>query len=579
MTPGLEGPPILGIVDNHDSGVALWDRGRIVFAVNEERLNREKITRSFPRRSLEALMEYTRLSPSSVGEIVVGSRITPPFVFRFMNRWYNRTRKQGSVFSYSVNIFYLWQVALSWLGVWEKADVWFSRCLFRWKLRKWGFQCPIRFVDHHQAHACSAYYTAGFKEALIVTMDGMGDSRGVTVSLGRGREIEAPLYWESGCSAITMFYSRVTEYLGFRPLLHEGKIMALAAYGDKSKAYHEMKGMLSCREGRFNRIDFILPQSRRRGPFLKLRGYSREDIAAAAQAILEEEVSAFVRYWMNKTGSKNLVLAGGVFANIKLNQRLSELREIDAVYIFPHMGDGGLAVGAVLSCVRPPPQKLTDVFWGLEYDEGEILGALQQRDDIVYARVGEIEKTTGYLLAQKKLVAHFHGRMEFGPRALGNRSIFYEATDPSIKDRLNKKLNRTEFMPFAPILPDEHRQKYFINTEKARYTAEFLNISFACRPETARDYPGIVHVDGTARPQLVRKENNPRIHGILEWYHRFSGLDILINTSFNMHEEPIICRPQEALEAFVKAELDFLILDHYVVALKGHRLPRPEDLP
>jgi len=559
---------ILGITDNHDSGIAIFKDGEISFAINEERLNRDKITRQFPSMSISLALKSLDISPGDVSLIIVGTRITPPFLLRLVNKWYVKIRAHVSTFSYSVNLFYLWQALLGFMPVFERIDVGLSYILYKKKFKELGFNCTVKFVDHHYAHAAGAFYTSGFHDALVVTMDGMGDSRAVTVSEGRGPHLRYAVYNESGLSAIATFYSRITEYLGFYPLLHEGKIMALAAYGNPDRAYHLLRRLLQFRDKGFNKTPFFLKQSVDSGIYHNLRYFSREDIAASAQRVLEEEVCKFVKYWVKKKSLPKLVLAGGIFANIKLNQKLADLKEVEDIYIFPHMGDGGLAYGAILSYTKPPPKRIKNLFLGPDFSEKEILNILNGNRQIYYERIENIEREIGKLLANHKLIAHFSGKMEYGPRALGNRSIFYEAVDTTIKDRLNQKLKRTEFMPFAPVLQYEHRDKYFFNTHKADYTAEFLNISFNCKEETKKIYPGIIHVDNTARPQFVREENNPRMYNILKYYKMYSGYDMLINTSLNIHEEPIVCTPKDAVSAFYRAELDYLILENFIVPRK-----------
>ncbi|MFA5388677.1 MAG: carbamoyltransferase C-terminal domain-containing protein [Candidatus Omnitrophota bacterium] len=557
---------ILGITDNHDSGAVIFKNGKICFAVNEERLNREKITRRFPERSIFSGLKSLGISPKEVNLIIIGTRITPPFLIRLLNQWYAKTRARVSVFSYSVNLFYLWNALLGFIPILERIDTALSYILYKEKFKNMGFKCAIKFVDHHYAHAAAAFYTSGFHDALVVTMDGMGDSRAVTISGGKGSRLRYAVYNESGLSAVTTFYSRITEYLGFYPLLHEGKIMALAAYGNPDSAYGLLRRLLRFRRGGFNKTAFFLKQGMNSGVYRKLRYFSREDIAASAQRVLEEEVCKFVKYWIKKGKSSKLALAGGIFANIKLNQKLADLNEVEEIYIFPHMGDGGLAYGAVLSYFKPFPRRMENLFLGPAFRENELLDALRGSRHLNYEKVDNIEAETARLLADHKIVAHFSGRMEYGPRALGNRSIFYEAVDSAIKERLNKKLGRTEFMPFAPVLQYNDRDKYFLNTRKAAYTAEFLNISFSCKEEAKKVYPGIVHVDNTARPQFVREENNARLYNILKYYKINTGYDMLINTSFNMHEEPIVCTPQDAVSAFCRAGLDYLVLENFVIS-------------
>jgi carbamoyltransferase len=240
---------------------------------------------------------------------------------------------------------------------------------------------------------------------------------------------------------------------------------------------------------------------------------------------------------------------------------------IDGIFIHPNMGDGGCGTGAALLEFAGSPatrERLPNVYLGPEYSPAEIAEALA-RAQLPFTEYAPIEPKIAALLAAGKVVARFDGRMEYGPRALGHRSILYHAKEPAVNQWLNQRLGRTEFMPFAPATLYEHRKACYLNVEGADYAAEFMTITFDCTPEMKRDCPAAVHVDGTARPQLVRAETSPGFHRILTEYHRLTGVPSVINTSFNMHEEPIVCTPDDAVRAFLQGNLDYLAIGSFLV--------------
>ena len=258
---------------------------------------------------------------------------------------------------------------------------------------------------------------------------------------------------------------------------------------------------------------------------------------------------------------------------MKLNQRIHELEEVESIFIHPGMADGGLAVGAAYalgaehdlsSMFRGEKSRLKNVYFGLEYTNEEIKSVLTEHG-LDFEHFDEIAVEVAKRLAEGKVVARFAGKMEYGPRALGNRSILYQPSEPTVNDWLNKKLNRTEFMPFAPATLAEYADKCYKGIKGAEYTARFMTITFECTDWMERTSKGVVHLDKTARPQLVDEETNPEYYKIIKEFMMLTGLPSIINTSFNMHEEPIVCSPYDAVRAFKEGELDYLAIGNYLV--------------
>ena len=263
----------------------------------------------------------------------------------------------------------------------------------------------------------------------------------------------------------------------------------------------------------------------------------------------------------------SLCLAGGVFANVKLNQALSRGLDAKSLFVFPNMGDGGLSVGAAQAVLGTKSKSLQSAYLGEKFSNKEILVHLEKNNGILsWYKPKNIAKAAASLLANYKILARFEGRMEFGPRALGNRSILFNCSDPSANDWLNKQLNRTEFMPFAPLCLYEDADQYFEINQGEKIACKFMTLVVGATQKMKQLCPAAVHVDGTCRPQLVNKSSNPRLHQILQEYKKITGISCIINTSFNMHEEPIVHSPENAIKAFLGAKLDCLIAGDFIIS-------------
>lgn len=298
---------------------------------------------------------------------------------------------------------------------------------------------------------------------------------------------------------------------------------------------------------------------------------SREDIAAGLQAYTEKMICGWVQELAGKLNVSKLALAGGVFSNVKLNQRILALPGIENIYVHPNMGDGGLATGAAFEVyarlhggLRP---ELGPVYLGTEINRENALQALQKHG-VSYEEPENLAQAVARLLADGKVVARAGGQMEYGPRALGNRTVMAPCHDASINQWLNKKFARTEFMPFAPVILQENAKEYFPAWDESHAAARFMTVTYDASDIARKNIPAAVHVDGTARPQVIRREDNPDYYDILREYHAITGVPSVINTSFNMHEEPIVRTAEEAIIAFQAAGLDALVLGPFLVRTK-----------
>jgi carbamoyltransferase len=563
VTPG----PLLGLVDGiTDAGACLFVDGRLVAAVNEERLTRRKLEGGFPARSVAEVLRLGGVLPRDVERVVVGGIATPSLptrLFRGLQRGLAGTagivfdrpssplHRAADLFRYRLRL--TTNRADSRLGRIE------GRIARRILARESGLMAPVELVEHHVAHAASAYFASPFERALVLTADSMGDGYSLTVSKGAGRTLTR-LFSADAFSSFGTFYALVTRFLGFRPYRDEGKVLALAAEGDAARVEVPFPLRL---DG--ERLRYSGAWGLKAWPWLeRLRGNDRKDVAAWLQAGLEEGISAIAARFAGATGIRDLCIAGGVFANVRLNLRLLETPGVDRLFVFPHMGDGGLAVGAALAHLAPEGFRLPPPFLGPGFPDAECAAAL---GDLPFTRPADPEGEAARLLAQGAVVARFEGRMEYGPRALGNRSVLAEARDPSVRLVLNRCLGRTEFMPFAPVVLEEGAEERISDLPRARECARHMTLAFRAKRALLEEAPGAVHVDGTARCQVATRDEHPGLHRTLEKYAAITGRRVLVNTSFNRHGEPIVCTPLDAVRTFRESGIDALLLGPFLAAL------------
>jgi len=570
---------VLGINDTHDAGIALIEDGRVLFAINQERVDRIKLSFGFPMASIDAMMNELGMTSLESIDFVALSRTygkfaeesTKPDFFQDLQnltkprRILNRISKIGSPFFRSSLGTKFIKTAV---GGWHINN---DRELKVMNILKGnGFKGKIVNLDHHLCHAASAVFSCPselFNEkSLVVTMDAMGDGLSGTVYIAEKGKLKK-IHEINQFNSLAMYYSYVTQICGFVPIRHEGKITGLAAYG--KPVYLKMfEDMINYKKGSIYNFLGLQHEPAIKAIRNKIGNYKREDLAASIQIHCENVVTKFIDYWINKTKIQNVLVAGGLFANVKINQRINEMPRVNNFFVHQNMGDGGTGFGAgALKCfgesrIYEPPRK--DVYFGQGYTNEQIEEELK-KFKVKYKKYRFIEKEIARLLCKGKVIARFNGKMEYGPRALGNRTIMYHTKDPSVNAWLNKRLNRTEFMPFAPVTLYEEAEKCYKNMKGAKYSARFMTITFDCTDFMKRKSPAVVHVDGTARPQLIDKDSNPSYRKILEEYYKITKIPSLVNTSFNMHEEPIVCSPSDAIRSFQSGHLDYLAIGDFLV--------------
>lgn len=584
----------LGISISHDGTLSVVRDGRHVFSLAEERLSRNKGHIGFPFRALAHVFEQGIVTPDEVACVGIGidhfrkgsNRILDfelaeglpyydimnspaPEGFAFERRLFNRDMSPDDL-----------------------------RAAFMSRVRailgRHGCTAPVEMVDHHLCHAASAAFNCTIPDPLVVTMDGEGDGLSASVSVlenGRLTRIASV----SDRLSVGNIYSHVTRQLGYKVSRHEGKITGLAAFGAPQKGLKLLQEMVSVKDGqivfRAETGDVLgvtlrdalagrktgLYRARPRKIAARIAHLSPEDQAAAVQRFLELVVCDYVEHWLRHTGKRGVALAGGVFANVKLNQHVAALDQVDDIFVFPNMGDGGNALGAALIAQErasgQPVERheMPHAYWGPAPDRAQIEAAFADcGTDLNVEEPDDLPARVAGAIHEGQIVGWFQGGMEYGPRALGARSIVARPTERHLNEELNRRLSRTEFMPFAPSCLIEKRDEVFVIDKPGTvHTAEFMTITYDVRPDWSGRIGAVVHIDNTARPQFVDAAQNPGYHAMISAYEALSGLPLVVNTSFNVHEEPIVCMPAEGLRALTDGVIDALAIGPFYVTTRG----------
>jgi len=590
----------IGVHIGHNSSLSVVKNGKVLISVEEERFTRIKNYRGFPYGGLKYLKDRFKIELKDADEIVIAGRgIFDDYSLDVLKERLSTPKK------YSIFRKVMKKIVRKSYSVKEKRE-YFFRFFKKFKVEPQ----KIVFKEHHLLHAGSAYFQSPFQNSLVVTSDGKGDNISSAVYLVKDGHFTR-IQTISSLSSVGQMYSAVTMYLGFKPNRHEGKITGLASFGDPARladkflnlfTFDEKAGIYRSKfedEVRSKTIKEIFNGFKHRAityrhvmnfPNERNRKYeaiftlylkyfdkyfkheSREDIAAGVQFALEAIVTQYIQFWRESTNSEYICLAGGVFANVRLNQKIRELPEVKNVFIQPAMGDSGLSLGgALLSQSRLLRRNVRsiiyDTYKGPEYSSEEIENILN-RTSLQYKKFRSFAKQAkeiAKLLADQRVIGFFKGRLEFGPRALGDRSILIDPRDAAVNDIMNKRLNRTEFMPFAPVILDKFAKDYLKGYESNHITAEFMTITYNTYEKKDVEIPAVIHVDKTARPQVIKKEKNPLYYMIIEEFYKITGVPVLINTSFNAHEEPIILSPRDAIKALRNNRVDILSIENFIV--------------
>ena len=562
---------LLGIHNSaHDAAACLFCDYQLVAAVSLERLTRKKgagvcAEQELPIAAIDECLDIARIGRADV-DVVCSTRDHWEFQSYALQ---GRLRLKQKAFQLLrqkrlPQMTYMMQK----LGVSNALDI-FDVDSFR---RRYGFEkASIYFANHHFAHGIAAYFYSLFDDSLVYTTDACGDNVAYSARVAKQSVFEvlfgsdASLHAKFPAHSLGNLYGFFTQALGFLMDRHEGKLTGLSAFGE-ARAAEEIKRHFRVEENGEISADFPSHDAMRSFAFDVAGRLSRQDAAASVQSVLEELICEAVEKLLRVTGIRSLAVAGGVFANVRLNRALIELTSADRIFIFPAMGDEGLPVGACLlylherdgaSAWQRQRRCLEHIYLGRGYNDMFAVASAGY-PAVVRDSAGSIDKAVDALVAGK-VVAIYTGRMEYGPRALGNRSIMASPVAREINDSINKRLDRSEFMPFAPVVLEQHAAEVFDLHEGNSYAARFMTITCGVRTQWRERIAAVVHVDGSARPQVLRESDNPLYFRVLSRFHEKTGLPVLVNTSFNVHEEPIIDRPDQALRALVDGRVDYIL--------------------
>lgn len=551
----------------HDAAAAIIRDGQLVAAAQEERFTRLKHDAEFPVRAINYCLRQAGIS---VGELDYVGFYDKPFI-KFERLLYTYL----ATFPKSLPSF------LKAMPVWLKDKLWIPQ-LIRNEL---DYDGPILFSEHHQSHAASAFLVSPFQEAAILTIDGVGEWETTTYGVGEGTTIRL-LKRIHFPHSLGLLYSAFTYYLGFKVNSAEYKVMGLAPYGEP--VYYDviMNELIRPKEDgsykmnmKYFGYDYGLTMTN--GKFVRLFGRPRrepesamdqfhKDMAASIQKVTDELMVRMANHLYEETKMKNLCLAGGVALNCVANSKILQRTPFEDLFIQPAAGDAGGAVGVAYHIFNSLLKKERNFVWhdaflGPEFSEDEIQEYLDGLgiEKVNYGRE-ELLRETARLIAEQHVVGWFQGRMEWGPRALGNRSILADARNPENQSRVNLKIKfRESFRPFAPAVLMERSAEYFDLDRPSPYMLLTAQVR-----EEKRHIPSVTHVDRSARLQTVAREENPMFYDLIREFERRTGCPVLINTSFNVRGEPIVCTPHDAFKCFMRTDMDYLVMGNAMLDKK-----------
>jgi len=544
----------------HDSSACIVRDGELLFAVAEERISRIKHDAGFPRLAIQACLDFAKVTPAQIDEVCFG--------------W----QTAGPVYRHDLKLYATGQWPLSYLNFLNSSrhflSMWHQESGASPYRRLFGAnKARFRFVDHHLAHAISAYAYSGFDDAAVVVMDGRGAWEATSIWYGRAGRLDhvLTLNWPD---SLGLFYAQFTGFLGFVPNSDEWKVMGLAPYGQKgidlssfinpNNTPYRVNTKTLIGDGlQFSHFTSLLGAPR--DPESDISGHHK-NIAFAVQDACEEAMMSVVKLALRKTAAKNLCLAGGVALNSKANGKIVASGAIENIFVQPAASDDGVALGAALAPYlddngRLPSKPMRHGYWGPSFDDDAIEKALLTYK-IRHTKLSDPAKAAAQLLSQGKILGWFQGRMEFGPRALGSRSIIADPRDSEMNTKVNNAVKFREWWrPFAPSLKKEVAPDYL----ESAYDSPFMILTAQVRPEKRSVIPSVTHVDGSARPQTVEHEVNPLYYRLIDEFGAVTGVPVIMNTSFNLRGEAIVHTPTDALRTFFSSGMDALVIGSFLV--------------
>lgn len=549
----------------HDSAAALIKDGQLMAAIEEERLNREKHTSVFPLRAIKACLEIGGIKAQDLD-----------YIGYYWNPYLGLANRFCHICRYFPTSLHLISSRTDKFGAMLKIKKLIKESL------SLGSKTKILYLEHHPTHAASCFLVSPFEQAAILSIDAAGEWTTTWLGLGQGHQLKA-IKKINFPHSLGILYGAVTAFLGFKFASGEGKVMGLAPYGRPSFINQFRKIVKLKPKGSFE-LDLSYFDFHRYGKkkwfsdkFFKTFGPARQpeseltqrdkDLAASLQLRLEEVALHLADYLYQQTKIKNLCLAGGVALNSVMNSRLFKESPFEEIFIQPAANDAGCSLGAAYYiynvCLGQPRNFIFEKpSTGPEYSDEEIERVLVNQS-ISYKKCSDPAQEAAQLLAQQKIIGWFQGRLEFGPRALGNRSILADPRPAEMKDILNARVkHRESFRPFAPSILAEKCSQYF----ETDYPSPYMLLVYSIRPEKKKLIPAVVHIDGTGRVQTVEEKINPLYYQLIKNFEQLTGLPLILNTSFNVRGQPIVCSPQEALDCFQQTAMDALIIGNYIVS-------------
>lgn len=566
---------VLGVFDGtHDAGAAILHNAKVIAASNEERYSRQKGAGGWPQQAIEYCLSH--MPSDQVPAVAFAGSVNPNPILRLWRTKQKGWRlDEGKFYPTSHSIsgqFSEWVQSRSpfpYLETNNRITQGYLPLIRRHLMLEFQHNHGIKIsrpevFDHHLCHASAGHFTSGQKKSLVVVADGVGDGLTTSIWRGDGSQMTA-MAKQKFPNSYGLFFATLTAFLGYKPFRHEGKLTGMAALGDPNKIPLKIPviGQLMSQEFQVN-IGTEMRQW-----LSPLKNYSPEDISAWLQDGVIRHFHALLKWWIKQLSAEHVVLVGGVFANVELNRRLLDTGAQN-YYVFPHMGDGGLAVGAAMlqhyKNREWKASEFTSLYLGDDIDNSHALDSINRHNFRIMTR-DTPEKYLAEALAKGKIVARCVGRMEYGPRALGNRSILAEATGLDITNELNRRLERSDCMPFAPMMLEDDIEEWVEAPKGTNNCTPWMTINLKAKPCLIKKCPAIVHKDGTLRPQLISQTKNPALHMLVKHYRRLTGVPALINTSLNIHEEPIVRSAEEAIVAAKRAKISVLQVGKYGISL------------
>lgn len=568
---------VLGIGITHNSTACLLKNGEIVACVSEERFNRIKNVTTFPALSIKYVLESQGITIDDVSAVAHGYEWAGA---PDMQGPANNNEGFGSIVEYVAKHEKLFHLTKDWYYRMVKEK--YRQAVWKEITTKAGVK-HVDLIDHHICHAFAAYY--GFsptdKETLVFTADGEGDGKCATANIANGPEFQILSSTKAG-NSLAGLYGAITQTLGMKVNEHEYKVMGLAPYANDyiiSEPYKVLEplsklnsdGTFYCKYGYRGLVHYFKKH---------MAGYRFDGIAGAAQKLVERLVEEWISAYVRSTGISKISLGGGLFMNVKANMKIMQLDSVAEIYPCPSAGDESTPIGAAFHAYRRLCQengekmrvkKIESLYLGPEYGDEEIEPALKSISDpqVKIEKHGDIEGVVADLLSKGKVVARTKGRMEWGARALGNRSILADPSNADAVREINMQIKSRDFwMPFAPSMLFERVDDYLENPKQVY--SPFMMITFPTKPGARRKLVAAMHsYDFTCRPQMVKREINPDYYKLIKYFEDKTGEGAILNTSFNLHGEPIVCTPLDAISTFQRSGLQYLALGGYLLSKAG----------